>query len=340
MRNAFIVSVALLLVGTLGGGYTAYRLGTQPEEQTTQTSEAPTTEAQESPIAQMNNDAVNTDAGASGASGDTTTAVEPQNGNSDQAANLAPNESTTIPDPNAAGRPGKNPDTADTQGNGASGSGNGMAVSGGAAAGNGGSADNVPAAAQNDASGQGSTLPNGSNQPAGQASASQGAFVQSKELPSGKSPTLNTANPTSATNPSGDQPAPGATSAGSDASSSNAGSDSMNSSGSSAAGDTQANAASTAGSGDAAGGKLLFTGAKNPAVNCAVCHGAGGKGGVGANLTTADGPKSWDETQFMAALRQGQAPDHTLNATMPRFTKEQLSDGDINDIHAFIKTLP
>ncbi len=302
MRNAFIVSAALLLVGTLGGGYTAYRMGTHHEEQMPEPAGAES--AAQSPVAEMNNAAVNTDAG--GGSGETSTAAAPeQSGAPDQAANLAPNESTTIPDPTAAGLPGTNPDSADSANQTSASS--GSEVAGGAAAGQGGSADNVPAAAQN---GEGAaSLPNGSNEPAGRASAAQGAFVNAKDRASGQSPNAEVVEPTSATNPSGDQPAPG-------------------------------NQSGAAGSGDADAGKLLYTGAKKPEVNCAVCHGAGGKGGVGANLTTADGPKSWTEAQFLAALRQGQAPEKMLNAVMPRFSEAQLSDGEINDIHAFIKALP
>ena len=135
-----------------------------------------------------------------------------------------------------------------------------------------------------------------------------------RDRASGESPTGEVAKPTSADNPSGSAPAPGSSSA--------------------------ATPTSGGAGGNIEAGKALYTGAKKPEVNCAVCHGAGGKGGVGANLTTADGPKSWTDAQFIAALRQGQAPDRALNATMPRFTETQVSDAEILDIHSFVKSLP
>ncbi|GHF38963.1 hypothetical protein GCM10017781_14340 [Deinococcus metalli] len=75
------------------------------------------------------------------------------------------------------------------------------------------------------------------------------------------------------------------------------------------------------------------------ASNCAGCHGAEAKGGVGPNLTTADGPKAWTDAQMITALREGKTPEKTLNTIMPRFTSEQISDSDITNIHAWIKSL-
>ncbi|WP_064015185.1 c-type cytochrome [Deinococcus puniceus] len=73
--------------------------------------------------------------------------------------------------------------------------------------------------------------------------------------------------------------------------------------------------------------------------SCGACHGAEGGGGIGAALNTADGPKSWTLDQFKLTLREGKTPDRELAATMPRFSPEQLSDAEIANIHAYIKTL-
>ncbi|WP_309569978.1 cytochrome c, partial [Deinococcus sp.] len=56
-------------------------------------------------------------------------------------------------------------------------------------------------------------------------------------------------------------------------------------------------ATSAGGTGDTKAGATVF------ASNCAGCHGAEAKGGVGANLTTADGPKAWTDAQMITALR-------------------------------------
>jgi mono/diheme cytochrome c family protein len=90
---------------------------------------------------------------------------------------------------------------------------------------------------------------------------------------------------------------------------------------------------STAG-GDATKGKATFASA-----SCAGCHGANGGGGIGPNLGNADGPKAWTLDQFTTSLRNGQSPAGPLKSPMPQFGTTQLSDGDITDIHAYIKTL-
>ncbi|AZI42229.1 hypothetical protein EHF33_05255 [Deinococcus psychrotolerans] len=293
MRNAFIVSAALLLVGTVGGGYTAYHLGTSHEEKA-----AGSAGETKSPAAVMNNDAasagVSPAAGQAPATGDAAPASTEGKSVSDAsgaAAAPAAGESGTTP----AGTPAGN--KADSLSAGS------MPTSG---------ASQSPNAAGNKP---------GDNQPAGNASAAEGASVVATDRASGTSSTTAApgapTKPTNAANPSGSAPAPDSTSAA-----------------------AAAPASGAATSGDAEAGKLIFAGAKKPEVNCAVCHGAQGKGGVGANLTTPDGPKGWDETQFLMALRQGQTPQKMLNATMPRFADTQLSDTEINDIHAFIKTLP
>lgn len=92
-------------------------------------------------------------------------------------------------------------------------------------------------------------------------------------------------------------------------------------------------AAAAGGSGDASAGKEVF------ASNCAGCHGADAKGQVGPNLTTADGPKAWDDAAFLTAIRAGKTPEKTLQPMMPRFTEAQVSDKQAADVHAFIKSL-
>ena len=85
--------------------------------------------------------------------------------------------------------------------------------------------------------------------------------------------------------------------------------------------------------GDAGAGQTLFAG------NCAGCHGAQAGGGIGPNLTPADGPKAWTDAQFLTTLREGRTPERELAPTMPRFSSEQLSDTDVANIHAWIKSL-
>ncbi|WP_162393757.1 c-type cytochrome [Deinococcus kurensis] len=94
----------------------------------------------------------------------------------------------------------------------------------------------------------------------------------------------------------------------------------------SAAGDTEA-------VGDAQAGQTVFAG------NCAGCHGANGQGQIGPSLVTADGPKSWTLAQFTTTLREGKTPERELSATMPRFGEAQISDTQIADLQAYIKTL-
>ncbi|AWT35227.1 c-type cytochrome [Deinococcus arenae] len=85
--------------------------------------------------------------------------------------------------------------------------------------------------------------------------------------------------------------------------------------------------------GDASAGGKTF------AANCAGCHGANGQGQIGPSLVTADGPKSWTLAQFTTTLREGKTPERELAATMPRFSDAQLTDSDIANLQAYIKTL-
>ncbi|MDV6372998.1 c-type cytochrome [Deinococcus arenicola] len=86
--------------------------------------------------------------------------------------------------------------------------------------------------------------------------------------------------------------------------------------------------------GDAAAGTEIFAG------NCAGCHGAQGAGGIGPSLVTDEGPKGWTLAQFTTVLREGKLPEgRELSAVMPRFTDAQLSDTQVADVLAHIKTL-
>ncbi|MFC5849820.1 c-type cytochrome [Deinococcus petrolearius] len=104
-------------------------------------------------------------------------------------------------------------------------------------------------------------------------------------------------------------------------------------SGAASSGAPSESGASNAADGDAAAGQQVFAG------NCAGCHGQNAQGGIGPSLVTADGPKAWTLAQFTTVLREGRTPERTLNATMPRFSAEQISDQQAADLQAYIKTL-
>ena len=86
--------------------------------------------------------------------------------------------------------------------------------------------------------------------------------------------------------------------------------------------------------GDAEAGSTIF------ASNCAGCHNANGSGGIGPSLLTEQGPKGWTLAQFTTVLREGKIPEgRELSAVMPRFSDAQLSDKQVADLLAHIKTL-
>ncbi|WP_051363393.1 c-type cytochrome [Deinococcus murrayi] len=91
--------------------------------------------------------------------------------------------------------------------------------------------------------------------------------------------------------------------------------------------------APTGAEGNAQAGQTVF------ASNCAGCHGANGQGAFGPSLVAADGPKSWTLAQFTTTLREGRTPERELAPTMPRYSEAQLSDAQILDLHAYIKSL-
>lgn len=89
-------------------------------------------------------------------------------------------------------------------------------------------------------------------------------------------------------------------------------------------------AAPESSAGVAAEGQTKFAG------TCAGCHGANAEGGVGPALAAT---KDWTDAQFTAALREGKSPEKELSAVMPRFTPDAVSDADIANMHAYLKSL-
>ncbi|MFW8625651.1 c-type cytochrome [Deinococcus sp. ME38] len=92
-------------------------------------------------------------------------------------------------------------------------------------------------------------------------------------------------------------------------------------------------AATEAAAGNAEAGQTVYVG------NCAACHGPNGQGQIGPSLVGEDGPKGWTLAQFTATLREGKTPDRQLSAAMPRYAETQISDEQIADLQAYIKTL-
>lgn len=92
-------------------------------------------------------------------------------------------------------------------------------------------------------------------------------------------------------------------------------------------------AATEAAAGNAEAGQAVYVG------NCAACHGPNGQGQIGPSLVGEDGPKGWTLAQFTATLREGKTPDRQLSAAMPRYAETQISDEQIADLQAYIKTL-
>ncbi|WP_199699687.1 c-type cytochrome [Deinococcus sp. RM] len=112
-----------------------------------------------------------------------------------------------------------------------------------------------------------------------------------------------------------------------------AGAGASSAAGEAATGGAADTAGDTGAAGDAQAGQTVYVG------NCAGCHGANGQGQIGPSLVTADGPKSWTLAQFTTTLREGKTPDRELSATMPRYGEAQISDAQVADLQAYIKTL-
>lgn len=103
--------------------------------------------------------------------------------------------------------------------------------------------------------------------------------------------------------------------------------------GSPGASNSQAAEVASATNGDTGQGQEKFT------ASCAGCHGAQAQGGLGPALNGATGSGTWTVSEFERAVREGHAPDRELAPTMPRFTEAQLSDEDLMDIYAYLKSL-
>jgi disulfide bond formation protein DsbB len=91
--------------------------------------------------------------------------------------------------------------------------------------------------------------------------------------------------------------------------------------------------------GDAANGKEKFVG------TCSSCHGPEAKGmpGLGKDLTTSEFIKSQSDLELVAFVLKGRPssdPANTVGVDMPpRGGNPALTDQDIKDIVAFVRTL-
>ena len=103
--------------------------------------------------------------------------------------------------------------------------------------------------------------------------------------------------------------------------------------------DTTASADSTLAAGDAATGETLYGG------TCMVCHGQAGEGveGLGKPWVGSDFINSRTDAEMLAFLIEGRASDHPENTTgiamMPRGGNPNLTDGDLLDLVAYMRTL-
>lgn len=149
------------------------------------------------------------------------------------------------------------------------------------------------------------------------------------EAPAASAPAESTATEGTASagaGASGEQ-APGATSNATEASTAAEGAEAVQTEASGSAGTPTADA-----EGDAEAGKAVYA-----SQGCAGCHGANGEGGVGPALANA---KTWSLGQFATALREGKTPEKELQALMPRFGTDKISDADMANLHAYVQSLP
>jgi len=90
---------------------------------------------------------------------------------------------------------------------------------------------------------------------------------------------------------------------------------------------------------DAARGEKLF------ATSCATCHGSDGAGvkGLGKDLTSGEFISSKTDDELVEFIKVGRPADDPLNTTgvamLPRGGNPSLTDEDLNDIVAYIRTL-
>lgn len=91
--------------------------------------------------------------------------------------------------------------------------------------------------------------------------------------------------------------------------------------------------------GNAAAGESKFV------ATCSVCHGQEAQGltGMGKDLTTSAFAKSKTDAELVTFLTKGRAANEPLNTTgvimPPRGGNPAISDGDLYDIVAYLRTL-
>jgi mono/diheme cytochrome c family protein len=91
--------------------------------------------------------------------------------------------------------------------------------------------------------------------------------------------------------------------------------------------------------GDAAHGEELFT------QTCAACHGPEGEGvtGLGKDMTTSEFIAGKSDEELVEFIKVGRPTDDPLNTTgvamLPKGGNPSLSDEDLYDIVAYIRTL-
>jgi len=91
--------------------------------------------------------------------------------------------------------------------------------------------------------------------------------------------------------------------------------------------------------GDVAAGQELF------AATCAACHGPGGEGvpNLGKDMTASEFIAGKTDDELVGFIKTGRPPDDPLNTTgvamLPKGGNPALSDEDLYDIVAFIRTL-
>ncbi len=85
--------------------------------------------------------------------------------------------------------------------------------------------------------------------------------------------------------------------------------------------------AQSADTGNAVSGKNLF----NDKFMCYTCHGYSGQNGSGARLV----PMKMTQAAFIAYVRNPSAPNR-----MPSFSAKVMTDAELADVFAYIKSLP
>ena len=91
--------------------------------------------------------------------------------------------------------------------------------------------------------------------------------------------------------------------------------------------------------GNAAEGEALFT------QTCTACHGPEGKGvtGLGKDMTASEFIVGKSDDELVEFIKVGRPPDDPLNTTgvamLPKGGNPALSDEDLYDIVAFIRTI-